>query len=129
LDALDSNNRVNVNASGSISTGNIIGIPDISFLQDNLTDLPSNQIDTNSLIANSCIARSTKRQENSFTITGSGGLRNNPVNGFVSKFSTGDVRNIEEKISRPWKKGDAIVEPTGAYRLADGRLILGRTCK
>ncbi len=128
LDALDGNNRVDVNASGSISTGNIIGIPDISFLQDNLRDLPSNQIDTNALIASSCISRSNKRQENSFIITGSGGLRNSPVDGFVSKFSTGDVRNIQQ-ISRPWKKGDPIVEPTGVYRLADGRLILGRVCE
>ena len=127
LDALDDNNRVDVNASGSISAGSIIGIPNISFVQDKLTDLPANQIDSNTLIANSCIARSTKGQENSFTITGSGGLRNSPVDGFVSRFSTGDVRNVGQ-ISSPWKEGDAIVEATGIYRLTDGSLILGRAC-
>ena len=127
LDALDDNNRVDVNASGSISAGNIIGIPDISFVQDNLTDLPANQIDTNALIANSCIARSSQRKENSFIITGSGGLRNSPVDGFVSRFSTGDVRSAYQQ--RNWKKGDPIVEPTGAYQLPDGSLILGRLCK
>ena len=104
-----------------------INSPENNSIQNNLTDLPANQIDTNALIANSCIARSTKRQENSFIITGSGGLPNSPVDGFVAKFSTGDVRNVEQ-VSRSWKKGDAIVEPTGAYRLADGRLILGRVC-
>ena len=104
-----------------------INSPENNSIQNNLTDLPTNQINTNALIANSCIARSTERQENSFTITGSGGLPNSPVDGFVAKFSTGDVRNVEQ-VSRSWKKGDAIVEPTGAYRLADGRLILGRVC-
>ena len=79
------------------------------------------------MIANSCIARSSKRQENSFTITGSGSLRNSPVDGFVSRFSTGDVRNVGQ-ISSPWKEGDPIVEATGIYRLAEGSLILGRAC-
>ena len=104
-----------------------INTPDNSSVQDNLTDLPANYIDTNALIANSCIARSTKGQENSFTITGSGSLRNSPVDGFVSRFSTGDVRNARQ-ISSPWKKGESIVEATGIYRLADGSLILGRAC-
>ncbi|MEH2330586.1 hypothetical protein [Nostoc sp.] len=35
------------------------------------------------------------------------------------------MRNVEP-ISQAWKKGDAIVEPQGLYRLADGRLVLSR---
>ncbi len=93
-----------------------------------LTELAQNPIETNALIANSCISRSSNQQENSFTITGSGGLRNSPGDGLVSIYSTGDVRNVEPT-PRPWKKGDPIVEPTDVYRLADGRLILGRACQ
>ncbi|MEM6402789.1 MAG: hypothetical protein AAF757_21600, partial [Cyanobacteria bacterium P01_D01_bin.116] len=121
--------KSDITASSELGVQGIttINTPENSSVQDNLTDLPVNQIDTNALIANSCIARSSKRQENSFTITGSGSLRNSPVDGFVSRFSTGDVRNVGQ-ISSPWKKGDPIVEATGIYRLADGSLILGRGC-
>jgi len=126
VDALDGNNRVDVNASGTVN-GAITGVPNITFIDENLTDLSTDQIDTNTLIANSCIARSTQRQENSFTITGSGGLRNSPGDRLVSIYTTGDVRNVE-KTPRPWKKGDRIIEPTGVYKLSDGRLLLSRTC-
>jgi large exoprotein involved in heme utilization and adhesion len=29
---------------------------------------------------------------------------------------------------RPWKIGDPIVEPTGVYRLANGKRVLSREC-
>ncbi len=124
LTLLDGNNRTDLNASGAVS-GAITGVP-VTFIDEELTDLPENQIDTNALIANSCIARGTKRQENSFKITGSGGLRNSPADGFISEYSTGDVRNVEP--TRGWKKGDAIIEPQGLYQLPDGRLLLSRDC-
>jgi len=126
LATLNGNNRVDVNASGAVN-GAITGVPNITFIDENLTDLPDNQFDTNALIANSCIARSTQRQENSFTITGSGGLRNSPGDRLISIYSTGDVRNVETT-PRPWKKGDPIIEPTGVYKLPDGRLLLSRKC-
>ncbi len=121
--------KSDITASSELGVpGNInLATPDNSSIQNSLEDLPDNQIDTNALIANSCIARSTKRQENSFTITGSGALRNSPGDGLISIYSTGDVRNVEP-ISRPWKKGDPIIEAQGLYRLPDGRLLLSRTC-
>ncbi len=129
LQALDNNSRVDVNASGTVN-GAITGLPDVTFIDDELTDLPDSQIDTNALIANSCIARGTKRQENSFIITGSGALRNSPGDGFVSTYSTGDVRNISENNqSSEWKKGEPIIEPQGVYKLASGELILSRECR
>ena len=48
-------------------------------------------------------------------------------NELISQYSTGEVRNVEST-SRPWKKGDAIIEPTGVYNLSDGRLFLSRSC-
>ncbi|BAY09011.1 beta strand repeat-containing protein [Calothrix sp. NIES-2098] len=101
--------------------------PDNSSLQNSFSQLSPNVIDTNALIANSCIARGSKKQENSFTITGSGALRNSPGDVLISTYSTGDVRNVEPT-SQTWKKGDPIIEPQGLYRLSDGQLLLSRTC-
>jgi large exoprotein involved in heme utilization and adhesion len=89
--------------------------------------LVPNAINTNALITNSCISRGNKRQENSFTITGSGALRNIPGDVLISVYTTGDVRNVEPT-SRPWKKGDPIIEAQGLYRLSDGRSLLSRAC-
>ncbi len=118
-----------ITASSDLGVPGVLNLtdPDDSSIRNNLDDLPENQIDTNALIANSCISRSTNRQENSFKITGSGGLRNSPGDGFISEYSTGDVRNVEPK-SQVWKKGDAIIEPTGVYKLSDGRILLSRGC-
>ncbi len=113
---------------GGISGVININAPDTSTIQNGLLELPAYAIDTNSLIANSCISRGTKRQENSFTITGSGALPNNrPSDVFVSNYTTGEVRTVETT-SRPWKKGDPIIEPTGVYQLNNGQLLLSREC-
>ena len=126
LNNLDENNRVDVNASGIVS-GNITGIPDTTFIQDSLTELPENQIDTNALISQSCIARSDDA-DTTFIITGSGGFPQSPGNADISNYPTNRVRGIPKTTSRQWKKGDPIMEPDGVYRLADGRLALSREC-
>jgi filamentous hemagglutinin family protein len=107
-----------------------VNSPDNSSIQNSLTELPTNAIDTNALIANSCIARANKKQENSFIITGTGALPNRPGDVSMSNYSTDKVRGItDENTSRPWKKGDRIIEPTGVYRTASGELILSRKCQ
>ncbi|MFN6455014.1 MAG: filamentous hemagglutinin N-terminal domain-containing protein [Nostoc sp. EfeVER01] len=108
--------------SGAIN----INAPDTSSIQNSFTELPP-VIDTSALIANSCISRGTKRQENSFTITGSGALTTNRPGVLVSNYTTGEVRGVETT-SRPWKKGDPIIEPTGLYQLNNGQLLLSREC-
>lgn len=110
-----------------VSSVPIINAPDTSSIQNSFTRLSPNVIDTNALIANSCISRSSK-QEGTFFITGSGALRNSRNDVSTSIYSTGEVRNVEPT-SRTWKKGDAIVEPQGVYRLADGGLVLSRECQ
>ena len=135
LTELDNNNRVDINASGAVS-GSITGVPDTTFIQDNLSDLPENQIDTNTLIANSCIIRSNE-QNGTFLITGSGGLPQNPSDAPLSSYSTGSIRYIPSKSeksptstnTRPWKIGDPVVEPQGVYKLPNGQLVLSRECK
>ena len=74
----DGNGRVDLDASGAVSAG-AVQTPDTSFIQNSLSDLPNNAIDTENLLANSCIART----ENGgvFLITGTGGLPpNRPIN-------------------------------------------------
>ncbi|MEH2144230.1 two-partner secretion domain-containing protein [Nostoc sp.] len=115
-----------VGLSGTVN----VNSPDNSAIQNNLTELPTNAIDTNALIANSCIARANKKQENSFIITGGGALPNRPGDVSMSNYSTDRVRGVNnENTSRPWKKGDPILEPTGVYRLSNGQLVMSRECQ
>ncbi|PIG91702.1 filamentous hemagglutinin N-terminal domain-containing protein [Gloeocapsopsis sp. IPPAS B-1203] len=128
-DILDNNDRADINATGAVS--GVVTIPDVSFLQNSLTELPENIIDTNALVANSCIARSSDRG-GTFTITGRGNLPSRPGDAAVSPYPTGDVRGVESdrtSTRRPWKIGDPIVEPQAAYRLANGQLVLSRECE
>ncbi|WP_416673921.1 two-partner secretion domain-containing protein [Egbenema bharatensis] len=125
-DTLDGNDRVDINASGQISSGNI-SIPDTSFVQDSLADLPESAIDTESLIASSCVVRS-QETEGTFIITGRGGLPERPGDGGRSVYATGEVRSIPETSQTSWQMGDPIVEPQGLYQLEDGRMVLSQEC-
>ncbi|MEH2333111.1 S-layer family protein [Nostoc sp.] len=120
--------KSDITASSEQGVSGVINInaPDTSSIQNSFTEL-SPVIDANALIANSCISRGTKRQNNSFTITGSGALTTNRPSVLVSNYTTGEVRGVETT-SRPWKKGDPIIEPTGVYRLNNGQLLLSREC-
>ncbi len=129
LNLFRGNDRVDISASSALGVSGTITVPDFSFLQNSLTELPQTPIDTNALIANSCIARSNK-QEGTFTITGSGGLPNRPGDVSVSSYPTGDVRKVQDNnSSRSWQKGDPIVEPQGVYQLPSGQLVLSRECR
>nr|MDZ8058206.1 hypothetical protein [Nostoc sp. EkiNYC01] len=135
INTLNGNQQVDVNASGGVS-GTITGVPDISFLQNSLTELPQNVIDTNALLANSCIARRNNQQGGTFFVTGSSGLPERPGDAPLSPYSTGSMQSVSSEknsstsnIPRPrWKIGDPIVEPQGVYRLSNGKRILSREC-
>jgi len=118
-----------ITASSQFGVNGVINInvPDTSSIQNSFTQFSPNVIDTNALIANSCISRGIKGQENSFSITGSGALTTNRPGVAVSTYTTGSVRDVEP-ISRPWKKSDPIIEPQGVFRLPNGQLILSRSC-
>ncbi|PHM07249.1 filamentous hemagglutinin, partial [Nostoc sp. 'Peltigera malacea cyanobiont' DB3992] len=97
--------KSDITASSELGFSGVTNIntPDNSSIQNSFTGLSPNVIDTNALIANSCISRGTKRQENSFHITGSGALRYTPGDVLTSAYTTGDVRSVETT-PRPWKK-------------------------
>ncbi|BAY22236.1 filamentous hemagglutinin-like protein [Calothrix sp. NIES-2100] len=128
INTLDGNKRVDVNASGAVS-GSITGVPDISFLENSLTELPENVIDTNAILANTCIARRNNQQGGTFFVTGSGGLPERPGDAPLSPYPTGTLQSVPSNVTpRKWKIGDRIVEPQGMYRLPNGEVILSREC-
>ncbi|WP_299404415.1 filamentous hemagglutinin N-terminal domain-containing protein [Acaryochloris sp. IP29b_bin.148] len=130
---LDGNNRVDINATGGIASG-AVAIPDVSFVQNNLTDLPENLVNTEQLLANSCLVPATT-QQGKFIITGSGGLPRRPGEAASSDFPTGSVRSTAKRENaptqgskRPWQIGDPVIEAQGAYPLQNGQLVMSRIC-
>ncbi|MEL6441858.1 MAG: hypothetical protein AAFQ80_21735 [Cyanobacteria bacterium J06621_8] len=122
---LDLNNRADVNATGAVSGA--VDIPDVSFIQNSLTELPDNSIDTDELVANSCVIPAGNRSQGRFIITGAESLPMRPGDNLPSKYPTGEVRGAAEEKS-VWQPGDPIVEPQGFYRLTNGKLVLSREC-
>jgi large exoprotein involved in heme utilization and adhesion len=128
-DTLNNNNQVDVNASGAVN--GVITTPDVSLIRNSLTELPGNQIDTESLLASSCIVRRNQPTRGSFTITGTGGFPQRPGDAQMSTFPTVDIETLPNDSTpkntnpnRSWQKGDPIVEPQGVYRLPNGKIVL-----
>ncbi len=127
-----------ITASSDLGVAGTIALnaPDTSSLQNSLIQLPQNVIDTNALLANSCIVRRNNPNGSTFFIKGSGGLPERPGDAPLSPFSTGAMQSVPienespttTNQSRPWKIGDPIIEPQGFYQLANGKLVLSREC-
>ncbi|PSN79967.1 hypothetical protein C8B47_08930 [filamentous cyanobacterium CCP4] len=123
--SLDGNRRVDINASGAIS--GIITLPDVSFVENSLTSLPDTVVDTNQLIAGSCIARTNT--EGSFIVSGRGGLPNRPSSTFTAPYSTGSIRPLPAtEADNAWQTGDPVVEPEGVFQLPDGQVVISQRC-
>ncbi|MGB3642661.1 MAG: filamentous hemagglutinin N-terminal domain-containing protein [Rivularia sp. (in: cyanobacteria)] len=111
-----------------------LNAPENNGIQNSLTELSQNLIDTETLVANSCVVRSNQ-QNGSFFIVGQGGLPLSPGNPVSSVYSTVEVQPVTDRtqVTKPnpprWKMGDRIVEPSGIYRLTNGRRILSRECR
>jgi filamentous hemagglutinin family protein len=96
------------------------------------TTLPTGLVDTNALIANSCIARTSRQGR--FTITGTGGVAAQPDDLANSSFPTYELvpdttRSQTTTPSSPLRSDEAIAEPDSVYRLANGEVVLGRSCR
>ena len=119
----DGNDRVDINASGTIS--GTISIPDVSFIQNGLNQLPKSAIDTEKLVSQTCIVRQNQ-PTGTFYILGKTNLPQRPGDLIPSNYSTQETQT--QTANRPWQKGDPIVEPTGFYKLANGRVVMSREC-
>ena len=125
-DLLQNNSRVDLNATGAVSGE--VSIPDVSFIQNSLSELPDNSIDTDELLANSCVVPVGNRGQGKFIITGGESLPVRPGDSLPSKYPTGEVRNLPDN-NNSWQPGDRIIEPQGVYRLTNGKLVLSRQCQ
>ena len=122
------NNRVDINASGSVA--GVVDVPEVNFLPSDLVKLSEDTIDSDEVIANSCVVRNGQ-PGGTFMVTGSGGLPTHPGDAAISDYSTGSVRSVPKqptKVTDNWQPGDPIAEPEGVYRLANGKLVLSRQC-
>jgi filamentous hemagglutinin family protein len=125
-DTLDSNGRVDINASGAVF--GVILIPDLTFIQNSFVQLPNSLINPESLISNRCITPNDS-ESGQFIIKGSGGLPNRPNTPRLPQYPTGDVQPLPNDDNAPtWQKGDPIIEPQGIYRSPEGRIFLSRDC-
>jgi len=128
---LDGNDRVDINASGGLAEGTIL-LPDTSFVENSLSNLPDAVVSPDALLAGSCIVQSGNTQ-GSFVVTGGDGLPTRPGNPALSAFPTDTVRTTNSPLPEPttedWQPGDPIVEPTDVFELADGRLVLSQICE
>ena len=116
------NNRVDINASGSIAPGQVL-INDASFIEADLAELPSTLVDTDSLIANACIAR---RQDDTstFVVRGSDRAPLSPTDPLFNNYSLGTIQSIAESDSAL-----TIQEPEAVYQTSDGRLLISHRCR
>ena len=120
---LDGNGRVDINAVGQTASGTVT-ISDVSFIENNFADLPANLVNAETLVANSCIARSTDN-DGTLTLTGRDRLPQSPNEALTNLYPAGTVQTIFS----PPVESNAIVEPEAIYQLADGRLVMSHTCE
>ena len=119
-DALQGNDRVDINATGSVDGA--VSVPDVSFVENTLVDLPDSLIASEQLIASSCIARSADGR-GTLVETGRDGIYVSPESVSAPSFSTGTVQSTATQAT-----DRTIEEPHEVYQLADGRLFMGKPC-
>jgi large exoprotein involved in heme utilization and adhesion len=105
-----------------------LSVLDTSFVENDLSAFDSSIINTANLTSGSCIARADDDQ-GSFVVTGGGGLPTRPSDNVISTFATGEVQAPANTSEAVWSPGEPIVEPTGVFELASGRLVLSRECE
>ena len=118
-----------IDASAELGIDGIIEIntPDIDPSQE-VTELPEGIIDTDNLVATSCLIPSS-RNRGRFVVTGSGGLASTPDGVSSSNFATFSVpKNNQQQVSNPQKASPLVIESEGIYTLENGSVVLGRRC-
>ena len=116
-----------ITASSEAGTNGTVNLnaPDNSGIQNGLNQLPKSAIDTDKLVSQTCIVRKDQ-PTGTFYILGKTNLPQRPGDRIPSNYSTQETQT--QTANKPWQKGDPIVEPTGFYKLANGRLVMSREC-
>ncbi len=97
----------------------LLNSPDVDPSRGTVT-LPTGLVDTNALIANSCVAR--RNRQGRFVITGTGGLAVQPDDLANAAFQTYELIPEVQQVSVP-------AESDRIYQLATGEIVLGRSCQ
>lgn len=114
------NNRVDVNATGRIDGS--VSTPDVSLVENNLTELADTLVDADALVANSCIAPDdiTIGQ---FTVVGREATPQAPDD-FLNTY-----RLVSVEPAQIGPATAAVSEPSAAYRLINGQMLLSKPCE
>ena len=123
LSDITASSQYGVSGTVTLNTPNVIPIR-------GTVALPTGLIDTDALIANSCVARS--RRQGRFVITGTGGLSTQPDDLAIASFPTYELIPDAGKLGAtdsPQQSSSSVVESDGIYRLTTGEVILSRSCQ
>jgi filamentous hemagglutinin family protein len=122
----------NITASSQLGISGAVNISTPTVFQQNaVVEQPSNFVNTEEVVASSCLA-SRNTTQGKFVVTGNGGLPENPNNDLLSLYSVVPVQTTnpnransrEQPAISSWKLGNPITEATQLVATTDGRLIL-----
>lgn len=120
---LDGNAEVDINATGGTQAGSI-SVNNSNLVDNNLTQLADNLVETEVLIVNSCIARGAN-EVSTLVLYGRDRLPQSPTQPLPNNFSSGTVRSIVPSAAT---QPATIEEPQAVYRSADGRFVMSQEC-
>jgi filamentous hemagglutinin family protein len=118
--ATDGLSSITASSEFGISGTIALNTPDVDPIRG-IAVLPTEIIDTNALIANSCVARRSRPGQ--FVITGTGGLAPQPDDLANSAFPT------YELAPQPPVLSTSVIEADRIERTATGEIVLGRSCQ
>jgi len=92
------------------------------FIESELSELVSDFIESDSLVASSCIDR-INENGGTLAFTSRDQLAQTPNESTTASYPTGTIQTIPESTA-----AFSIDEPQAIYELADGRLVMNRDC-
>ena len=118
---LNRNNRADINATGGITSGQIL-ITEANFVENNLVELPDSLVDIEALVANACVVRSA--DADGTLVLGAGDRsRQAPSSPLLNTYPTSAIQSL------PLAESEVIQEPQALYQLPDGRLLMSHRCE
>jgi large exoprotein involved in heme utilization and adhesion len=112
---------ITASSESGISGTIALNTPDVDPIRG-IAVLPTEIIDTNALIANSCVAR--RSRPGRFVVTGTGGLAPQPDDLANSAFPT-----YELAPQPPVSASTSVIEADRIEHTATGEIVLGRSCE
>jgi filamentous hemagglutinin family protein len=142
---LRNNGRVDISASSQANVNGEVSFPELSLQAEILEDVKLNFINSEQLVADSCLSpQRTDRDQSRFTVSGAGGLAQTPYELVVLSYTTSKVEPIAQPL-RPlrtplssashliqkeppfkWALGDSIQEANMLFKTSNGRMLLGQ---